>query len=86
MVFGVGLGLGAPPPPGWSDTYSSTSFYKYFPDDPADTPEKAIGLVLSFTAEGINHFSLRFHWQTPREFMDRLEWFAENVMPAFREA
>lgn len=83
LVFGVGLGVGPAGPGERRGQLSQTSFYKYFPPDPADTSARTVDLIRRFTDQGINHVSLRFHWQTTRDFLDRLEWFADTVMPAF---
>ena len=46
-----------------------------------DEAEK-LKLIRSYQALGVNHISLRFHWETPKDFISRMEWFAERVMPA----
>jgi len=78
LVVGIGLGVG---PEGGSA--AKHMFQKYFPDEPADTPEKAIDLIGSYRNRGVNHISLRFAWETPAEFMSKMEWFASEVMPSF---
>jgi len=56
---------------------------KYFPAEPADTPEKAIDLIGRYKDAGVGHLSIRSYWTTPKEFMNNMEWFAAKVMPAF---
>lgn len=78
LVVGIGLGVG---PEGGSA--ARHMFQKYFPDEPADTPAKAIDLIGYYRDLGVNHISLRFTWETPAEFMTKMEWFASEVMPTF---
>lgn len=77
LVVGIGLGVGT------EGDGPRHMFQKYFPDEPADTPQKAIDLIGSYRDLGVNHISLRFSWKAPAEFMAKMEWFASDVMPAF---
>lgn len=77
LVVGIGLGVGTE---GGGPRHM---FQKYFPDEPADTPQKAIDLIGGYRELGVNHISLRFQWADPREFLGKMEWFASEVMPAF---
>jgi probable F420-dependent oxidoreductase len=79
LVVGIGLGVG----PEEGGPATKHMFQKYFPDEPADTPAKAIDLIGSYQERGVNHISLRFAWNEPAEFMDKMEWFATEVMPSF---
>jgi probable F420-dependent oxidoreductase len=78
LVVGIGLGVGTE-----GGAAAKHMFQKYFPDEPADTPAKAIDLIAGYRELGVNHISLRFAWDTPAEFMGKMEWFAAKVMPSF---
>ncbi len=78
MAFGFSIGIGDLPEGG-----AAASGGRYFPAEPADTPDKVIALVQRYNAVGVHHLSLRFVWDTPRDFMRRMEWFVKEIMPAF---
>jgi probable F420-dependent oxidoreductase len=50
----------------------------------APTNTEIVDRIAECRRAGLNHFSVRFAWRTPAEYVERLEWFAAEVMSALR--
>jgi hypothetical protein len=48
------------------------------------SPEEVIAEVRHFQQAGFNHLTLLFNWKNPDDMLQKLEWFAAKVMPAFK--
>lgn len=56
----------------------------YRPMKPLETPEEITAELRRFHEAGFNHISLTLNWKTPNDMIQKMEWFADKVMPAFR--
>jgi alkanesulfonate monooxygenase SsuD/methylene tetrahydromethanopterin reductase-like flavin-dependent oxidoreductase (luciferase family) len=47
----------------------------------ADSPDDVASAVGQFADAGFDELCLSFAWRSPADFIDRIEWFASEVMP-----
>lgn len=47
----------------------------------ADSPEKVAEVIAEFDQAGFDELCLSFAWQSPSDYMERIDWFAAEVMP-----
>ncbi|MCH8189841.1 MAG: LLM class F420-dependent oxidoreductase [Chloroflexi bacterium] len=49
----------------------------------ATTAADVIEMVRRHQDAGLNHLGVGWSWERPADYMERLEWFASDVLPAF---
>ncbi len=50
------------------------------------TPDEVINAINHYRSLGLTHLLLMFNWRNEKDYMNRLEWLAKHILPAFREA
>ncbi|MEE9286181.1 MAG: TIGR03619 family F420-dependent LLM class oxidoreductase [Dehalococcoidia bacterium] len=50
----------------------------------ASSADEAIAMVRRHQEAGLNHLGVGWKWEGLADYMERLEWFASEVLPAFR--
>ncbi len=50
------------------------------------SPDEIADRINSYREIGFTHINISFGWETPADYMKQTEWFAEKVMPQFKNS
>ncbi len=50
------------------------------------TAAEVVDLIVAYERAGFTHLGVNWRWRTLDEYLERMEWFAREVMPAFQRS